>query len=172
VYALTFCPDGSKLATGSFDKTARIWDAATGKELQRLDHDGWVRALVFSPDGRKLATGSDDKTARIWDAVTGKELQRLEHDGAVYALTFCPDGSKLATGSEDKIARIWTLNIGEVMKEACSRVTRNMTREEWGRFMDNPDMNCLTCPREGSFNQSSIYPWERRECQPCIGNLG
>ena len=56
--------------------------------------------------------------------------------------------------------------------EACSRITRNMTRKEWGRFMDNPDADCLTCPAEGKFNRSSIWPWDRPKCQPCIGNLG
>lgn len=99
-------------------------------------------------------------------------IAQLEHDGSVNALAFSPDGSRLATGSSDETARIWTLDINKIMAEACSRITRNMTREEWGRFMDNPDADCLTCPREGSFNRSSIWPWERRECQPCIGNLG
>ncbi len=169
--ALAFSPDGRWLATGSFDKAARLLDIETGKELRIFKHDGSVNAVAFSPDGRWLATGSSDKTARLWDIQTGREFQRLEHDDSVNAVAFSPDGSKLATGCDDKAAQIWTLNNGKVMDEACSRVTRNMTREEWGRFMDNPDANCLTCPQEGSFNRSSILPWERRECQPCIGKL-
>ena len=99
-------------------------------------------------------------------------IAQLEHDDWVITLAFSPDGGRLATGSDDNTARIWTLDVKKIIEEACSRVTRNMTREEWGRFMDNPDADCLTCPREGSFNKSSIWPWERRECQPCIGNLG
>ncbi|MDD4163420.1 MAG: hypothetical protein PHW87_13175 [Methanothrix sp.] len=142
------------------------------KELQRLEHDGWVKALAFSSDGGMLATASDDKTAQLWDVETGKELQRLEHDGWVSALAFSSDGSRLATGSGDKTARIWTLDIKKIMEEACSRVTRNMTREEWGRFIDDPDSDCLICPREGKFNRSGTWPWERRECQPCVGSLG
>jgi len=128
--------------------------------------------VAFSPDGGKLATASDDSSARLWDVRTGKQLQRLEHDNWVRAVAFSPDGQKLATASDDKTAYIWTLDIRLVMQEACSRVAENMTREEWGRFMDNPDSNCLTCPSEGSFNQSSIWPWDRRECQPCGGSLG
>ena len=83
VYRVVFSPDGKQLATASRDNTARLWDAATGRELQRLNHDDRVYAVSFSPDGKQLATASYDKTARLWDAATGKELQRLNHDGPV-----------------------------------------------------------------------------------------
>ena len=59
VNAVTFSPDGKQLATASDDNTARLWDAATGKELQRLSHDGHCYAVTFSPDGKQLATASD-----------------------------------------------------------------------------------------------------------------
>ncbi len=173
VNAAVFSPDGRKLATVSDDNTARIWDVQTGQKLQRLEHDWNVYVTTaFSPDCQKLATVSDDRTARIWDAQTGKELQRLEHDDGVNAAVFSPDGQKLATVSDDNTARIWTLDMRKVMEEGCRRVAENMTRKEWTRFLEDPDSDCLTCPAEGSFNQSSIWPWGRRECQPCGGNLG
>ena len=172
VYAAAFSPDGQKLATASDDGSARLWDVGTGKQLQRLEHDNSVTAVVSSPDGGKLATASDDRTARIWDAQTGQELQRLEHDDSVLAAVFSPDGQKLATASDDRTAQIWALDIRVVMEDACRRATENMTRKEWTRFLEDPDSDCLTCPAEGSFNQSSIWPWWRRECQPCGGHLG
>ena len=140
--------------------------------IAELQHNSSVNAVAFSPDGRKVATASYDNTARLWDVETGKQIQRLEHDRSVNAVAFSPDGQKLATASDDKTACIWTLDIRLVMEEACSRLAENMTIEEWGRFMDNPDSDCLTCPAEGSFNQSSIWPWGQRECQPCGGSLG
>jgi len=73
VQAVAFSPDGTKVLTGSFDKTARIWDVTTGLEVHKLNHDGTVYAVAFSPDGTKVLTGSFDKTAWIWP-VSDKDL--------------------------------------------------------------------------------------------------
>jgi WD40 repeat protein len=172
VNAVAFSPDGQEIATASDDKTARLWDIETRKELQSLEHDDSVNAVIFSPDGQEIATASDDKTARLWDVETGKELQSLEHDDSVNAVAFSPDGRKIATASSDRTARIWMLDIGEVMEMACNQLTKNMTRSEWKRFIKDPDSDCLICPAEGRFNRSSVWPGIRKQCQPCIGNIG
>ena len=64
---ITFNPDGSLLASGSWDTTIGLWQVATGNELGRLRaHKGYVQSVTFSPDGRLLASGSWDRTVRLW----------------------------------------------------------------------------------------------------------
>ena len=67
VTSVAFSPDDKRIVTGSEDKTARVWDASTGKEvLQLKGHSSFVFSVAFSPDGKRIATGSYDNTARIW----------------------------------------------------------------------------------------------------------
>ena len=73
---MAFSPDGTRVATGSDDGSARVFDAATGAEMSRLDHDGWVRAVAFSPDGTRVATGSSDRSARVWCVDHGQLIEQ------------------------------------------------------------------------------------------------
>jgi WD40 repeat protein len=94
VEGVAFSPDGTKVLTGSADKTIRLWETDTGKELVRLlGHRDWVTSVAFSRDGTRVLTGSVDKTARLWETTTGKELTRFEdHSGSVDKVAFSPHG--------------------------------------------------------------------------------
>ena len=113
--AVAIAPDGSWLASSSYDGTARIWDAATGQPQAILaEHKDEVMAVAIAPDGSWLATGSSDGTARIWDAATGQPQATLTgHKSPVGAVAIAPDGSWLATGGFDGTARIWDAVTGQ-----------------------------------------------------------
>ena len=110
----TFSPDGQRIVTASADKTARIWDAASGREILRLSgHSAPLSGAAFSPDGGRIVTAADDKTARIWDAATGSPLAVLGgHADAVTSAAFSPDGRRIVTASADKTVRIWDAATG------------------------------------------------------------
>ncbi|MCI0747857.1 MAG: protein kinase, partial [Verrucomicrobia subdivision 3 bacterium] len=115
VNAASFSPDGTRVATASRDKSARVWDSVTGAPVTPpLPHQASVTTLRFSPDGSKLATGSADKMARIWDPVSGHaRTPPLQHSGAVVSLAFSLDGKLIATGSEDATAVVWHADTGQ-----------------------------------------------------------
>jgi WD40 repeat protein len=100
-FRVTFSPDGSRLASASWDQTVKLWDVKARKELRTLaGHAARVHALAYSPDGRRVASGSDDKTVRVWDVETGREaLPPERHLGAVSSVAFSPDGAWLASSS-------------------------------------------------------------------------
>ena len=67
VSSVAFSPDGARIVTGSWDHTAKVWDAQTGRELLTLTgHTGFVFSAVFSPDGSRIVTNSSDGTAKVW----------------------------------------------------------------------------------------------------------
>ncbi len=115
VGAVAFSPHGKTLLTGSRYRSARLWEAGTGKRiLSLLGHQAQVLAVAFSPDGKTVLTGSVDRTARLWEAGTGKPIGLpLQHQDIVYAVAFSPDGRTVLTGSADKTARLWEASTGK-----------------------------------------------------------
>jgi WD40 repeat protein/serine/threonine protein kinase len=115
VNSVAFFPDGQRIVTGSEDKSARVWDIATGAELLRLRHNSSVNSVAVSSDGKQIATTSD-QTVTIWDASSGRDLLLLNgHGSAITALSFSTDGQRIVTGSSDGIGRIWEVATQRVL---------------------------------------------------------
>ena len=114
VGGVSVSPDGQRAASGSLDRTVRVWDLRTGRELLTLKgHTDATFSVAFSPDGQRIVTGSFDKTAMVWDAATGRKLLTLiGHTDNVEAVAFSADGQQILTGSPDKTVRLWDANTG------------------------------------------------------------
>jgi WD40 repeat protein len=116
VNGVAFRSDGHRLASASSDKTVRVWDAETGRQVLVLTgHEDHVIGVAFSPDGHRLATASLDKTARLWDADTGRPIGAplRGHNGSVLGVAFSPDGNLLATASTDRTVQLWDARTGD-----------------------------------------------------------
>ncbi len=94
VTSVAFTSDGAYLVSGSEDRTVKIWESATGKEIRTLHHEGIVTAIALSPDNKKVLAGDEKGNITIWETATGKLLGKLviKGLGKIYSLSFSPNG--------------------------------------------------------------------------------
>ena len=160
--------NGSRIISGSWDKTIRVWDASTGIEMlpPLRDHGDWVTSIAFSPDGSKIISGSEDRTIRIWDTIPPLR----GHDDSIHSVAFSPDGSKIISGSNDKTIRVWDASTGIVLPTDNS-LGRKPTIGAWFTNIDTG--NCMGALPVGAYfhsvklRASPLVGWTR-EYKPVL----
>ncbi|MCZ8048007.1 MAG: WD40 repeat domain-containing protein [Microcystis aeruginosa K13-05] len=115
VNTLVITPDDSKFISGSSDSTIKIWDLATGKELQTLTgHSKGVNTLAITPDGSKLVSGSCDSTIKIWDLTREKlSFFPTNHNSDVSKLLVMSNNRRLVSASYDSTIKVWDFLKGQ-----------------------------------------------------------
>lgn len=121
ISSVAFSPGGKYAASGSYDKTIRLWDVGTGREVRVFEgHSNWVKSAVFSPDGKYILSGNymDINNLKLWDITTGKEAANFKghtNMGKVSSLAFSPDGRLIIYGSSDTL-RLREVSTGDEIK--------------------------------------------------------
>jgi WD40 repeat protein/predicted Zn-dependent protease len=120
IYHTAFSPDGRSYLAGGDIGPLRLWDVATGKQLQEFKgHEGWTTEAAFTPDGKQLLSGGrQDKSLRLWDVTTGQQVRIFTgHTAEVLSVAISPDGRFALSGSADKTLRLWELATGKEVRK-------------------------------------------------------
>ncbi|HLH61212.1 MAG TPA: serine/threonine-protein kinase [Ktedonobacteraceae bacterium] len=110
VWSAAFSPDGQRVASGSGDDTAQVWDATTGDHLNiYMRHTDSVYSVAWSPNGQRIASASYDKTVQIWDATFGDPFYTYRgHLSWVWTARWSPDGKLIASAGGDSTVQVWS----------------------------------------------------------------
>lgn len=119
VNTVAFSPDGKQFATGSDDRTIKIWRLSDRKPLRTLaGHLDWIYSVDISSDGRTLVSGAKDNIIKVWNLETGSEIRSVEgHKSYVNSVAVSPNGQVVVSGSYDKTIKILNLQTGEIIRE-------------------------------------------------------
>lgn len=153
VITVNFSPDGRYAISGGRDKSARVWDVTTGKELHRFMHKGAVWAVAISGDSRRALTGTSSNEMALWDLENGQKIREFTgHTRAVRCLRFSPNGKRAASGSYDKKLRLWEVETGKLLYAQQEHVAGIMCLD-----YANNGSSIIT---SGSKNDRTVRLWE------------
>ncbi len=138
IYSVAISNDNTMYATGDLQGTVRLYDMGTDELVESLSgHDARINDLQFSPDNSRLASASYDGKIQLWntDDLNYQPIVLDDHSSWVWSLAFSPDGSNLISGCVDRLIRKYPTHSYMMASQMCSKITRNISKKEWDRYV-------------------------------------
>jgi RNA polymerase sigma factor (sigma-70 family) len=178
----TFTPDGRFVVSGSFDRTVRVWEVASGKEALCLrGHRRGVAAVAVSADGRLVASSpgrprlfhdpsqaDGPRRIRLWDLASGEEVASFEgHDWDLTALAFAPDGGRLASGFTDGTVLVWdTAPVQRSLRGRVRPLSAAELEECWAALAGEDAHQAQQAVWRLALDPERAVPWLRARVRP------
>ena len=131
---IKFHPNSKYVATGSSDRTCRLWDIHNGNCVRVFTgHTGAVKAVAISPNGKLMASAGEDKSILLWDLKSGKKIKKMTgHTGFNYSIQFSADSNILVSGGSDCTVRVWDVNTSHDDNMVDSTLKKRRLQEDEG----------------------------------------
>jgi hypothetical protein len=168
VHGVAFLPDGQRAVSCAFDRTIRLWDLDSGKQIEEIKGPREMHALALSPDGRRLVTAAFDETVRLWDLDAGRELQCFYwHSGRVLSVAYSPDGRYALSGGDDRTMRLWRLPDPEPLPRV--KLTERQLGALWTDLASDEGATAFAAARLLRADPARSVPFLREHIQPKEG---
>ncbi|MDY7231824.1 caspase family protein [Hyalangium rubrum] len=149
IRTLAFSADGGDLAIATGVPEARVWGVETGQEKVHLMAESGITSLQYSEEGHHLIAATREKGWRLWEANSGREVARGQEETPLEGVLLSPDGRFVVTGYEDDSGRlvysVMAWRPEDLAHQACARLRRNMTPQEWNQFLSGMESQQKTC---------------------------
>lgn len=153
ITSIDYASDEKYVITASKDRSLKLWEIATGKEVRTFTgHTAAVNVVVFSPDAQFAASASTDKTIKLWEVHTGKLLKTFKgHTDKIVGLDYSPDGNYLFSGSYDKTTKLWDVSSGKLIK----KISKHLNKIGTVRYSNNGQYAFVST--EAMLGQNFVY---------------
>lgn len=149
VTAVCYSSDGNFIATGSSDKSVKLWRRSDGREIRTFQGNGsGIRGVSINTSGSSVLAVGENGTVIIWNLNTGEMIRKFKPDSDRFTCaSFNPDGTKIVTGSYKSFISVWDINTGQKVSDLKAIPAEH----EYARGFDYPEAGSVTWSSDGKY---------------------